>query len=181
VRGSAQVRATVLLGGLIPGSVSVAAPGSSGHQRDQFGVRRGSRSLERGRLDRHHEIFRPVSHLREPILWQRPGAPLELPDGKRDTLILQDVAALGPVEQRRLIAWLDETGQFTQVVSTTTIALFPLVVDGLFDSALYYRLNVLLMHVDADTLAAARAPSGNPAVPRSTSRLPDPPVEARPS
>jgi len=120
-------------------------------------------------------------HLREPILWQRRGAPLELPVGKSDTLILQDVAALGPVEQRRLIAWLDETGQFTQVVSTTTNALFPLVVDGLFDSALYYRLNVLLMHVDADTLAAARALSGNPAVPRSASRTPDPPVEARPS
>ena len=47
-------------------------------------------------------------HLREPILWQRRGAPLELTDGKSDTLILQDVAALGPVEQRRLIAWLDE-------------------------------------------------------------------------
>jgi hypothetical protein len=94
-------------------------------------------------------------HLREPILWKRPGAPLELHACKGDTFILQDVATLSADEQRRLLKWLDETRQPT-VVSTTTIPLFPLVAHGFFDSTLYYRLNVVLLHVDTNTVAAAR-------------------------
>jgi hypothetical protein len=93
-------------------------------------------------------------HLREPILWKRRGAPLDLSSGKGDTLILQDVATLGTDEQRRVLTWLDEA-RLATVVSTTTIPLFPLVAHGFFDPALYYRLNVMLLCVGARSVAAA--------------------------
>ena len=93
-------------------------------------------------------------HLKEPILWKRRGAPLEFPAAKGDTLILQDVGTLRTDEQQRVLEWLDGTREPT-VVSTTTIPLFPLVTHGFFDPALYYRLNVILLHVDAGTVAAA--------------------------
>jgi Sigma-54 interaction domain len=98
-------------------------------------------------------LLRP--HLQAPILWKRRRAPLDLPAGKGGTLILQDVATLGTDEQRRVLKWLDETRQPT-IVSTTTIPLFPLVAGGFFDSALYYRLNVMLLHVDTNTVATMR-------------------------
>jgi hypothetical protein len=92
-------------------------------------------------------------HLREPVLRRRRGAPFEFSAGKGKTLVLQDVATLGTDEQGRVLKWLDETRQPT-VVSTTTIPLFPLVAHGFFDPALYYRLNVMLLHVDANTAGA---------------------------
>jgi hypothetical protein len=99
-------------------------------------------------------LLRP--HLREPILWKRSGAPLDLPADQGDTLVLRDVAALSADEQQRLLRWLEEKEPPRQVVSTTTIPVFPLVAHGLFDSVLYYRLNVMLLQVDSRTVAAAR-------------------------
>lgn len=90
-------------------------------------------------------------HLREPVLWRERGTPLDLPDRQPDTLILQDVGALNAGDQRRLLRWLDDARQPTQVVSTATVPLFSLVTDGHFDSALYYRLNVMLLPVNANT------------------------------
>lgn len=86
-------------------------------------------------------------HLREPVAWKRPRAPLELPTGECGALVLQDIAALGGEEQTRLLGLLDDGTRRKQVVSTTTHPLFPLVARGLFDEALYYRLNVVLLHV----------------------------------
>jgi transcriptional regulator of acetoin/glycerol metabolism len=63
-------------------------------------------------------------------------------------------------EQSALFRWLDESNQRTQVVSTTAQPLFPLVGRGLFDEALYYRLNVVHLCVDsssADALAEGAA------------------------
>jgi hypothetical protein len=88
-------------------------------------------------------------HIREPIVWHRPPATLDLPSGTPRALILRDAAALSRDEQRRLLAWMGDTGSVTQIVSTSTRPLFPLVAAGLFDAALYYRLNVLLLRVAA--------------------------------
>ena len=96
-------------------------------------------------------------HLRAPIVWKQRGASLLLPAGEGDTLILQDVASIGPSEQQRLLKWLDEMARPVQIVSTTETPLFPLVARGRFDSALYYRLNVMLLHVHAN--AAGRVTS----------------------
>jgi hypothetical protein len=92
-------------------------------------------------------------HIREPILWNRPQAPLNLPSGETHALILREAAALSGDDQRRLLEWLGGAGAGTQIVSTTERPLFTLVADGLFDRALYYRLNVMLLHVGSKTSA----------------------------
>ena len=55
--------------------------------------------------------------------------------------------ALDRHEQAALLRWLDADRK--QVVSTTAQPLFPLVARGLFDKALYYRLNVMLVSIDS--------------------------------
>jgi Sigma-54 interaction domain len=86
-------------------------------------------------------------HLRQPIVWQRPHAPLDLSGVEARALVLRDAAALSGDDQRRLLAWIDHTGSRTQIISTTERPLFALVAEGLFDAALYYRLNVMLLRV----------------------------------
>jgi transcriptional regulator of acetoin/glycerol metabolism len=82
------------------------------------------------------------------VEWKRPGAPLELPASDVGALILQDVGGLGAAEQTRLLMWLATASQHTQIVSTTVHSLFALVARGLFDEALYYHLNLVLLQVD---------------------------------
>jgi hypothetical protein len=89
------------------------------------------------------------THLREPLVSNLAHAPLHLPDGAARPLILRDVAALTADDQARLLAWLQGKGFGVHVVSTTERPLFALVAQGLFDEALYYRLNVLLLRIGA--------------------------------
>ncbi len=88
-------------------------------------------------------------HIREPIVWKRRHAPFELPRVEAHALILEDVAALTAGDQATLLAYLDDRESVTQVVSTAEQPLFALVTRGLFDAALYYRLNVVLLRLDA--------------------------------
>ena len=76
--------------------------------------------------------------------------------GKVGTLILEDVCTLAADEQTRLLQWLERAGPQTTIVSTAPHSLYPLVSAGLFDANLYYRLNVMLLHVDE-----AHQPSGD--------------------
>jgi hypothetical protein len=85
--------------------------------------------------------------IRKPIVLHRPPATLDLPSSETGALILSDAAALSSGEQRRLLAWMNETGSRTQVITTASRPLFEFVAAGLFDAALYYRLNVLLLRV----------------------------------
>src|SRR5260221_9038581 len=71
------------------------------------------------------------------------GGGLALPQNPGGTLIVDEVAALSPDDQRRLLAWLLEPGRLTQVVATASTTLFPRVTSGLFLDVLYYRLNVM--------------------------------------
>ena len=86
-------------------------------------------------------------HMRGPIVWNRPRAPLELPSGETGALILRGVAALSAEDQTRLLAWIGGPGSRTHIVSTTERPLFAHVAHGLFDDTLYYRLNVMLLRV----------------------------------
>ena len=90
-----------------------------------------------------------AEHLREPLVSNLAHAPLHLPDGAATPMILKNVAALTPDDQARLLVWLQREGFGAQVVSTTERPLFALVTQGLFDAALYYRLNVLLLRIGA--------------------------------
>lgn len=86
-------------------------------------------------------------HLRTPTLWKRAPMPLALPTDECGALVLRNVSALDRHEQAALLRWLD--GDRKQVVSTSIHPLFPLIASGLFDEALYYRLNVMLLRIDS--------------------------------
>jgi hypothetical protein len=88
--------------------------------------------------------------LRRPAIWTRAPLPLELPTNGCGALVLRNVDALDRREQTVLRRWLDTERH--QVISTTTQQLFPLIARGLFDEALYYRLNVMLIRLDSHAL-----------------------------
>jgi hypothetical protein len=93
-------------------------------------------------------LTRLMPNLREPIRTWTPPDPLELPSpAQSGTLILREVGALPPAEQRRLLEWLELCGGRTQVVSTTTSPLLALVEASAFHDTLYYRLNVVCVDV----------------------------------
>jgi Sigma-54 interaction domain len=98
-----------------------------------------------GATDAALHLLQP--HIQQPIVWQRPTATLELPPDETRTLILADAAALSRDEQQRLLAWMDDMGSRTRIISTSPHSLFALVDAGCFDASLYYRLNVLLLRV----------------------------------
>ena len=82
--------------------------------------------------------------LREPILTWRSGQPLELPaPGRASTMVLHDVHELTRDDQQSLLRWLDQTRGRIRVVCTTRESLWPRVLAGGFNDALYYRLNTV--------------------------------------
>ena len=62
------------------------------------------------------------------------------------TVVLRDLAELDAGGQRELFRWLEIQDGRVQVVSVAPAPLFPLVADGEFSEALFYRLNVVTMH-----------------------------------
>ncbi len=71
------------------------------------------------------------------------------------TLILEDIIRLTVDEQTRLQQSLDYSPRM-RVIATASSAVFQLVERGLFDEALYYRLNVMLVRVGAVEQPTAR-------------------------
>jgi hypothetical protein len=103
-----------------------------------------------------------IPHVMAPVLWDQPGVPRELRAGDRGTLILRNVGELSAEAQQRVLRWLDDAsldGQI-QIVSTSATPLFPLVERGLFDSRLYYRLNVVLLDLQLSGTRGARPLGG---------------------
>ena len=86
-------------------------------------------------------------HLREPAVRTRGRVSAELLGEEPSGVILEDVAELSGADQARLLAWLDDAGGGRQVISTAEEPLFAHVIDGRFDSTLYYRLNVMRLLV----------------------------------
>lgn len=89
--------------------------------------------------------------LRPPTLWKRAPTPLHLPAGECRSLVLRNVSALDRDGQATLLRWLDAGRK--RVISTTAYPLFPLIAGGLFDEALYYRLNVMLLRASGGSTA----------------------------
>ena len=94
-----------------------------------------------------------LPRLRQPVAWSQPDAPVQLPNRDAGAIVLRNVGALSASDQARLLAWSDGRRSRTQIVSTTEGPLFALVVRGLFDETLYYRLNIMLLHVGSNTPA----------------------------
>jgi hypothetical protein len=61
-------------------------------------------------------------------------------------VVLHDVEHLRPADQQRLLRWLEDGPQRPQIISTSSLALYPLVGAGRFSENLYYRLNSV--HLD---------------------------------
>ena len=91
------------------------------------------------------EAIRP--HLQEPVAILRGGEPLALPALPVGTLILKDLWAFTPAEQRQLHASLEDMFSGAQVISTTPICLMPMIASGNFLEAFYYRLNTIYIDV----------------------------------
>jgi hypothetical protein len=69
---------------------------------------------------------------------------LLLPSASRGgTAVIRNVDTLSAGEQKTLLEWLESATTRTQVITTATAALTPLVEAGAFDETLYYRLNTV--------------------------------------
>ena len=81
----------------------------------------------------------------DPILIRRSVDPLQLPAPSEavGTLIIHGVETLTLDEQLTLQDWLVVRNGRTQVVSTASASLLPMVEAGVFSDSLYYRLNVV--------------------------------------
>jgi hypothetical protein len=73
------------------------------------------------------------------------GGRLQLPAAasRPGTVVVRDVDVLTPVEQRRLLEWLDASSIRPQVVTTASVPLLPRVEARGFNDVLYYRLNTI--------------------------------------
>jgi Sigma-54 interaction domain len=93
----------------------------------------------------HAALLLLKPHIGAPIEWKRPRGRFELPSREGGALILEDVGTLTADDQTELLARLDRARSHPHIISTTEHSLFALVARGLFDPALYYRLNVVLL------------------------------------
>jgi hypothetical protein len=96
-------------------------------------------------------LLRLTPYFCDPVVW-RAGAPFPIGSATSRTIVVPGVDALSRTEQSRLLRCVSESAGSAQVVSTTTEELYPLVMRGEFDATLYYRLNVVLLRVNTESL-----------------------------
>src|SRR5262245_20550905 len=63
------------------------------------------------------------------------------------TLVVHQATDLDRAAQAEIFGWLSANAPTTQVITTASTALFPAVLRGAFDDALFYRLNQLYLVV----------------------------------
>jgi len=77
-----------------------------------------------------------------------PHVPLPKAGHLPSTLVMHDVCTLSLARQDRWIDWLDRAAApRPQILTTSSVDIWPLVTRGMFRSALYYRLNTVLLKV----------------------------------
>ena len=75
-----------------------------------------------------------------------PHVPLPKPGQRASTLVMHDVCTLSLARQDRWLDWLDRAAApRPQILTTSNLDVWPLVTRGMFRSALYYRLNTVLL------------------------------------
>ena len=99
-----------------------------------------------GAIDAALAVIAPC--LLPPVAWRKAESKFDPTVGAIASLILQDVGSFTQSEQIQLRDWLDNANARPQIVSTTTHPLFQLVERGMFDAALYYRLNIVLLDLE---------------------------------
>jgi Sigma-54 interaction domain len=88
------------------------------------------------------QLLLPLLQL--PIAHSSSGA-VNLPADPGGTLILRDVQRLDTGDQQRLSAWMSEPMRRTQVISTASCPLYPLVESKMLEEGLFYSLNVIML------------------------------------
>lgn len=88
-----------------------------------------------------------LPRFRPPVVHNTSGA-VDLPTGPVGTMILRDITRLGNEDQQRLFEWLAEPQRRTQVISTSSCPLFPLVESKMLAEPLFYNLNVITIALD---------------------------------
>jgi sigma-54-interacting transcriptional regulator len=87
--------------------------------------------------------------LEKPVTFWQPAAHLTLPTAG-GTLVLRNVSEMTPAEQSVVCAWLEHYRHRTQVISTSTRPLMPLLGRRVFSDVLYYRLNMLYLELPVE-------------------------------
>ena len=104
-------------------------------------------------------VCRLSPHLRQPVVSTRSGTALSLSAMEIGTVVLSHVHALTTQDQMQLLEWLNAASVRPQVISTSPQPVFPFVELGLFDAALYYRLNVIRIQVDGSNIERSEEPA----------------------
>ena len=90
----------------------------------------------------HAEAAAVLSRVFPQVRWSLAlWSPADGPErGHGQVILVRDAQDLSAAQQQQLLAWMDRHPA-TQVISVASQPLFPLVAAGLFQAALYYRLN----------------------------------------
>jgi len=88
-----------------------------------------------------------------PVYYWTSDAPLSTLRAER-TVVIREVATWSLDRQEALLTRLNELSRCPQIIATSSIKIFPLVTQGLFLEALYYRLNTILLDVEKAEQAA---------------------------
>jgi hypothetical protein len=101
-----------------------------------------------------------VAELPGPVSYLRPDAPPPAGDDAQ-MLVVRDVAALSADRQREWLTWLNELNvRRPQIVATSDVPVYPLVRRDEFSGVLYYRLNTILLDMQAADEGASRKERG---------------------
>ena len=87
-----------------------------------------------------------VSTVSMPVHYWTPDLPLPSP-GDTTPIVIRDIATLSLSSQQAWVARMNAPEAHTQIIATSSIAVFPLVARGVFLEDLYYRLNTVLLDV----------------------------------
>jgi transcriptional regulator of aromatic amino acid metabolism len=82
---------------------------------------------------------------------------LHLPEVKKGTVLLADLALMSIGQQMRVFDWLPRDCGNLQVVSISSVPIRPLVDEGKFLEGLFYRLNVISLEATKSRAAARGA------------------------
>jgi hypothetical protein len=88
------------------------------------------------------DLLRPL--LQSPVSESLDGERI-LPSHTAGTLILRELPQLDAAGQDALASWLAQPDRQTQVISTSSCAIYPLVENETISASLYYSLNVIML------------------------------------
>ena len=90
-----------------------------------------------------------VARLPGSVSYLQPNAPPPATD-HAEMLVVPDVAALSPDRQDEWVTWLGNMDvRRPQIVATSGVPVYPLVEADQFSGTLYYRLNTILLDMQA--------------------------------